>query len=156
MDDIGMPSLHEVIRLEKMGNARELFSQGRTTWIVLAAICASGRGAVFLAADAFAPIIDVFMLEPDHGRKFHQIFHLPAYETLRAVNARASEQLEKPGKAKDASLVYYFLAGLQEFGECFASWVVFPGVVVGFAGFSLDVSCKWLRRRRQQVKSRAL
>jgi hypothetical protein len=131
-----------------MGNARELFRQGWTKWIVLAAICASGWGAFFLAADAFTPIIDVFMVEPERGRKFHQIFNTPEYEALRAVSSRASEQLEKPGRAKDASLVYYFLTGLQIFGEGFASWVIFPGIVVGFAGFCLDAGYKWLRKRR--------
>ena len=126
---------------------KDLIRQSWTKWIVLAAICASLWGAFFLATDAFIPIIDVSTLEPDR-RNFGRIIHLP--EDLLAVKPRSWKQLEKPGKAKDASLVYYFLVGLQKFGEGFASWVIFPGIVVGFAGFSLDAGYKWLRKRRTE------
>jgi hypothetical protein len=45
------------------------------------------------------------------------------------------------------------LVGLEYFIEHLPQYVLLPGFVVGWTGWSFDAGYKWLRKKRQQVES---
>ena len=161
-----------------MGRVRELVRKGWSKWYVRAGLSAAFIAAAFLLTVSFlglVPYPEPFFnpQSPNDGLGDDGLGNMGLRRWLESnVYGDVLDHVFDDGQSKpmgswpwappdpafgpsielgrlDTDKLYVLLS-LNWFLDHFVQWVILPGLLVGCAGSSLDASCKWLRKRRQQ------